>query len=133
LEGVKAIDVDSVRQQLADHLADKCALEHFMSRMLTQLSKGEELGSEASILKLVSCQLNQDLSAYAMDLLEEGGTILDPVSHPLLAELYDAYLWTPGLRIAGGADEILLNIIAERSLGLPGEPRSDKGKAFKDL
>ena len=66
-------------------------------------------------------------------MLEEGGTILDPVSHPLLAELYDAYLWTPGLRIAGGADEILLNIIAERSLGLPGEPRSDKGKAFKDL
>ena len=133
LEGVKAIDVDSVRQKLAGNLANKCALEHFMSRMLTQLSSGEELGSEASILKLVSCQLNQDLSAYAMDLLEEGGTILDPVSHPLLAELYDAYLWTPGLRIAGGADEILLNIIAERSLGLPGEPRSDKGKAFKDL
>lgn len=133
LEGVKAIDVDSVRQQLAGNLANKCALEHFMSRMLTQLSKGEELGSEASILKLVSCQLNQDLSAYAMDLLEESGTIVDPATHTLLAELYDAYLWTPGLRIAGGADEILLNIIAERSLGLPGEPRSDKGKAFKDL
>ena len=48
-------------------------------------------------------------------------------------ELYDAYLWTPGLRIAGGADEILMNIIAERTLGLPGEPRLDKGKAFKDL
>ena len=133
LEGVKAIDVDSVRQQLAGSLANKCALEHFMSRMLTQLSKGEELGSEASILKLMSCQLNQDLSAYAMDLLEESGTVVDAATHPLLAELYDAYLWTPGLRIAGGADEILLNIIAERSLGLPGEPRSDKGKAFKDL
>lgn len=104
-----------------------------MSRMLTVLSEGGELGSEASILKLMSCRLNQDLSAYTMDLFGEQGAILDEQTHVLQDELYDAYLWTPGLRIAGGADEILMNIIAERTLGLPGEPRLDKGKAFKDL
>ncbi|MEM1402120.1 MAG: acyl-CoA dehydrogenase family protein [Pseudomonadota bacterium] len=133
LEGMQAIDHHDVRQQLASSLASKCALENFMSRMLTVLSEGGELGSEASILKLMSCHLNQDLSAFVMGLFGEQGVVLDELTHPLQEELFDAHLWTPGLRIAGGADEILMNIIAERTLGLPGEPRLDKGKAFKDL
>jgi hypothetical protein len=43
------------------------------------------------------------------------------------------YLYAPGLRIAGGTDEILKNIIAERVLGLPADIRADKALAFKDL
>lgn len=133
LDGEKAIEKDSVRQYLANCLVNKCAQEHFMSRMLTVLAQGKDLGSEASILKLMSCQLNQELSAYAMELFEENGAVVDAETHPLMQELFDAYLWAPGLRIAGGADEILMNIIGERTLGLPSEPRLDKGKAFKDL
>lgn len=133
IDGVKAIEKDSVRQYLANCLVNKCAQEHFMSRMLTVLAQGKALGSEASILKLMSCQLNQQLSAYAMELFEESGAVVEDDIHPLMQQLFDAYLWAPGLRIAGGADEILMNIIGERALGLPGEPRLDKGKAFKDL
>lgn len=133
VSGVKAIERDDVRQRLASCLVSKCAQENFMSRMLTVLAKGETLGSEASILKLVSCRLNQELSAYLMDLYQENGAVIDDATHPLMQRLFDAYLWAPGLRIAGGADEILMNIIGERALGLPGEPRLDKGKAFKDL
>jgi len=47
--------------------------------------------------------------------------------------LHHDYLYAPGLRIAGGTDEILKNIIAERVLGLPGDIREDKSIAFKDL
>ena len=46
---------------------------------------------------------------------------------------HNAYMFAPGLRIAGGTDEILKNIIAERVLGLPQDVRVDKGVAFKDL
>jgi hypothetical protein len=45
----------------------------------------------------------------------------------------EALLYAPGLRIAGGSDEILRNIIAERVLGLPGDIRPDKDVPFREL
>jgi alkylation response protein AidB-like acyl-CoA dehydrogenase len=69
------------------------------------------------------------------------GVISDILGCRLIADTgeWGTYAWgehvlgAPGYRIAGGSDEIQRNIIGERVLGLPGEPRTDKGMAWKDI
>jgi hypothetical protein len=68
-----------------------------------------------------------------VDLQDQAGIIRDPAHALDNADFQEMLLGSPGGRIAGGTDEILRNIIAERVLGLPGEIRVDKGVPFKDL
>ena len=42
-------------------------------------------------------------------------------------------MYAPAIRIAGGSNEVQRNIMAERVLGLPGEIRTDRDVAFRDL
>ena len=69
----------------------------------------------------------------AADLLEQGGIITDPEVAPMAALFHQTLLTSPSARIAGGSDEIMRNIIAERVLGLPGEVRTDRKTPFREL
>jgi alkylation response protein AidB-like acyl-CoA dehydrogenase len=108
-------------------------LRNTRMRTITALSKGQVPGPESSIGKIVAANQLQAIGNTAVEAGDQYGIISDPSLTPLKGAFHAATMWAPGLRIAGGTDEILKNIIAERVLGLPGEIRVDKDQAFRDL
>jgi alkylation response protein AidB-like acyl-CoA dehydrogenase len=121
------------RQKLADWFirAEGYKLSKF--RTMTALSKGQTPGPESSIGKIINANQLQDITNAGIEAQDHFGIITD-ANHAALEGIFQqSYMWAPGLRIAGGTDEILKNIIAERVLGLPSDVRVDKAVAFKDL
>jgi alkylation response protein AidB-like acyl-CoA dehydrogenase len=102
-------------------------------RTISALSKGERPGPENSIGKLVSGAMLQDIATYAMDLQGASGMLNDPETAEAAGQFQAMLLSSPSVRIAGGTDEILRNIIAERVLGLPGDIRVDKDVPFNQI
>ncbi len=133
VDGEPAIQDRQVREQIADYIVKARGLKYTALRTLTALSQGRTPGPEASMGKLVGAPLQQEAASFAMELAGAGGALLDATATPAEAAWQERYLSIPGLRIAGGTDEILRNIIAERVLGLPPDARADKGIAFKDI
>lgn len=121
------------RRDLADWWVRAEGLRNTRMRTLTALSKGQVPGPESSIGKLVAANQLQAIADAAVEAQDQFGIVADPALAPLRGAFHRASLSAPGLRIAGGTDEILRNIIAERVLGLPGEVRTDKDVPFRDL
>jgi alkylation response protein AidB-like acyl-CoA dehydrogenase len=130
LEDGPALRNEVVRDRIADWYVQSRGLKYSHFRTMTALSRGETPGPESSIGKLVTGRKLQDMSAFAMDLLEQGGMVTDPAYAPMAALFQQTLLTSPSSRIAGGSDEILRNIIAERVLGLPPDVRVDKDVPF---
>ncbi|MFC8124104.1 acyl-CoA dehydrogenase family protein [Streptomyces sp. NPDC057302] len=108
-------------------------------RLRQQLVAGHP-GPEGSGMKLGFARLNQEISGLEVELLGEEGLLYEDwtMRRPAKVDFVgrDAgyrYLRAKGNSIEGGTSEVLLNIVAERVLGLPSEPRTDKDVAWKDL
>ena len=128
-----AIKNSEVRQKMADWYVQSRGLQYTKYRSMTALSKGQTPGPELSISKLVTASKMQEVSSYALDLLEMSGTIHNE-KNPILKNLFQGgYFFAPALRIAGGTDEVMRNIIAERVLGLPQDERPDKKVPFNEI
>jgi len=132
LEDGPAIKNAAVREKIADWYVKSAGLRYTTMRTMTALSRGQQPGPEASIAKIVVASKLQDLSAFAMELEGEAG-ILQGAEAPMHGLFQGGWLSSPGLRIAGGTDEILRNIIAERVLGLPQDVRVDKDVPFNKI
>ena len=133
IDGRPALEDAAVRARIANWYVQEAGLKYTGYRSLTALSRGALPGPENSIGKLVGAPKMQAMSSYLMDLLGASGAIADESLAAKAGVIQRAYMGAPGLRIAGGTDEIMANIIAERVLGLPQEPRLDKGIPFNEV
>jgi len=133
LEDGPAIDDKNVRSKLANWAVKASGLKYTSYRSISALSRGERPGPENSIGKLVSGTMLQDIATFAMDLQGASGVLTDADSPSVAGQFQSILLRSPSDRIAGGTDEILRNIIAERVLGLPGDIRVDKDVPFNAI
>jgi len=106
-------------------------VETLVNRRAAELARGGTPGPEGSLGKLIWTEGMRRTSDVV-------SRVLGPA---LIADTgeWGTYAWgehvlgAPGYRIAGGSDEVQRNIIGERVLGLPAEPRVDKDVPFKDV
>lgn len=91
-------------------------------RVTEALLSGAEPGPEGSIAKLAGTRLSKTSAALALELVGAASLAWDPAD-AAGATWADIAVATPGLSIAGGTDEIMRNILAERVLGLPRDPK----------
>jgi len=107
-------------------------------RLRQQLAAGEP-GPEGSAAKLTFARLNQEISGFEIELLGGEGLTYDDWSMRRAGSsdwsrnAAYRYLRAKGNSIEGGTSEVLRNIIAERVLRLPPEPRTDTNVPWKDL
>ncbi|MDE1173902.1 MAG: acyl-CoA dehydrogenase family protein [Parvibaculaceae bacterium] len=133
IDGEAAIGNGAVRERIADWYVQAQGLKFTRFRTLTALSKGQTPGPESSISKIIAAKKMQELGSFGMDLQDMGGVIRDREISAEGAAYQEQWLGAAGYRIAGGTDEILRNIVAERVLGLPSDIRVDKDIPFNQM
>ena len=119
-----------LRQELARYVSQIRVNGWMMRRSGT--AGGKLTGADGSIAKLTTariCQQSRDLSYRIVG----ARGMLTGRSSPLGGDLQMVNLASPGNRLGGGTDEIQLNVLGERGLGLPREPSADKDVPYRDL
>ena len=120
VDGVRAIDRHDVRQALGGFVADSQ-----VSALLSAFGESRALhGSgdvgDAPLSKIMFSEVNLSLAEYGMELQGADGVRVEGDPHVQADGWWqDAFLYARAYTIAGGTNEVLRNIVAERSLGLP--------------
>lgn len=106
------------RERLAKWCVLELGLQFTRYRTLTKIARGDTPGAESAIGKLVAANLMQEMGNFALEAQGPLGLVVSE-TNTAATPFRQALMWSPGLRVGGGTDEILKNIIAERVLGLP--------------
>jgi acyl-CoA dehydrogenase len=125
------LDDAAARRRLAELLAGQAATEYLNHQAVRRFREGGQPGPEASVSKLM----------FAQNLTRGAHFAAEVVGPRLIADTgeWGTFSWTelllstPALRILGGTEEIMKNILAERVLGLPKEPGADATTPFREL
>jgi alkylation response protein AidB-like acyl-CoA dehydrogenase len=131
----------ALRERLVALFARADALRLTGDRLRVEQGTGA-VGPEGSISKLVGAELNQDVYQFCVDALGVEATLYgspppggDGASELPLegADVVRMFLRSRANTIEGGTSEVLRNVIGERLLGLPGDVRVDRGKAWREI
>jgi alkylation response protein AidB-like acyl-CoA dehydrogenase len=135
-DGVRALDDPVVRQKLGRMLVEVEVLRYAGYRILSKLEQGKRPGSESSVDKLYYSELDKRHQELVQEILGPYGQLERGVPSELALnsstlrgdESTWAYnfLWSRAGTIYAGSSEIQKNIIGERVLKLPREPRADR-------
>jgi alkylation response protein AidB-like acyl-CoA dehydrogenase len=132
INGRPALQDGRVRSVIARNHALRQGLDSIRRRALLAMEAGREPGPEGSLNKLFSVRSRQKLSELALDLQGAAGLSYAEGAYTK-ADWATSWMGAPTMRLAGGADEMLLNTIAEKILGLPQDHRPDKGVPFNAI
>jgi alkylation response protein AidB-like acyl-CoA dehydrogenase len=116
----------AVREVMGEVVSELLAVRFNGYRALTALARGQIPGPEAGLAKVTMVNAAIGASDLAADVIGPDALRSDSEWSYLVSFL-------PGLKSAGGTEQILRNTIGERVLGLPPEPRLDKGIPFSEL
>jgi alkylation response protein AidB-like acyl-CoA dehydrogenase len=130
LDGLSPDRQALARQELGRAYVAVLGARYTGYRQLSKVSRGEFPGPEASAGKLSGTRSARDLADLAVRVLGDDARVAISRDGNGFWQTLQAGL--PGMAIAGGTDQVLRNIIGERVLGLPAEPRADKGVTFKE-
>jgi alkylation response protein AidB-like acyl-CoA dehydrogenase len=120
----RAIEDPVLRDRLVALQAEVAAMKYNGMRVLSNQLKGDAGGMAKLIVKLQSCELAHQISALAIDAMGEMGILYSDSPRVREGGTWQwNYMFQLGLIIGGGTAQIQKNIIAERGLDMPREPR----------
>ncbi len=127
VNGVPAMASPLYRDRLMRLQARAMTMKYHGMRMLTCSLKNESPGVAGLVVKLQNCQLSYDMAALAIDVMGELGVLYDHSKYERHLGFWQSFsMFSLGLIIGGGTAQIQKNIISERGLGLPREPKPAK-------
>jgi alkylation response protein AidB-like acyl-CoA dehydrogenase len=125
VSGERLIENPVLRDRLMRLQARVMAMKFNGLRLITSQLAGEQPGLAGLVVKLQGCELNHQLAALAIDVLGELGVLYEDSPHLRNHGAWQQrYMFDLGLIIGGGTAQIQKNIISERGLGMPREPKT---------
>ena len=125
IDGKKLIDIPVYRDKLMALQGKVIAFQsHSLRTLSSKINPGQDVKLGKMIQKLVGTELRHELEGFAIDIMGEIGTLYE--QSPLLRDggsWQFIYMYFLGLIIGGGTSQIQKNIISERGLGMPREPK----------
>ena len=125
INGKKLIDIPVYRDKLMTLQAKVMAFQSNSLRVLSaKLNPGQDVKMAGMIQKYYGTELRHELEGFAVDVMGEIGTLYEDSPHLRDKGSWQfLYMYYLGLIIGGGTSQIQKNIIAERGLGMPREPK----------